>query len=266
MNFYYILPIIIVATLMISLGMKWQLKRKIVLPWVLLITLLYFITFYFVILIFPDLSPIFPILIGIAQSIIITAATLLFFFFRDPERKPPKNDRVVISPADGEIVYIKKITKGEFPFSVKKNKHIPLSELTKEEFITSGGYQIGIAMNFLNVHVNRAPIAGEIVRLIKIPGQFYSLKRISSLLENERVCTIIQGKQIKVAVIQIASRLVRRIVSFNSEGDSVKFGQRIGMIKFGSQVDLLIPDSQTLKILVKTKEEIKAGKSIIASY
>jgi len=73
-------------------------------------------------------------------------------------------------------------------------------------------------MNFLNVHVNRSPIDGKIIRLIRIPGEFYSLKRIGSLLENERVCTIFQGNEIRVAIVQIASRLVRRIVPFIREG------------------------------------------------
>ena len=263
---YYILSIVIFGVLIISLGVKWEIKMKIVFPWILFITVIYSTTIYLLRLLMPDLSTIVLGLIGFLQSFIITAAVMLICFFRDPERIPPQKDNVVISPADGQIVYIKKIAKGEFPFSVKGKNRIPLSELTTEEFITSGGYQIGIAMNFLNVHVNRAPIEGKIIRLIRIPGEFYSLKRISSLLENERVCTIFQGNDIKVAIVQIASRLVRRIVAFLREGDSVKLGQRIGMIKFGSQVDLLIPGEKNVKILVKTKDEIKAGVTIIASY
>jgi phosphatidylserine decarboxylase len=230
------------------------------------VVFIYSITIYLLRLFMPDLSMIILGLIGFVQSIIITVAVTLICFFRDPERIPPEKEKIVISPADGEIVYIKKIKKGEFPFAVKGKNHIPLSELTKEEFIKSKGYQIGIAMNFLHVHVNRAPIAGKAIKLIRIPGKFCSLKRIRSMLENERVCTIVQGDKIKVAIVQIASRLVRRIVPFIRECDTVILGQRIGMIKFGSQVDLLIPDGENVKILVKVNDEVKAGMSILATY
>lgn len=263
---YYILPIVVLAVLITSLGVKWEIKMKIVFPWILLIAFIYSITIYLLRFFMPDLSMIVLGLIGFVQSIIITVAVMLICFFRDPERIPPEKEKVVISPADGEIVYIKKINKGEFPFAVKGKNHIPLSELTKEEFITSKGYQIGIAMNFLNVHVNRAPIAGKAIKLIRIPGKFYSLKRISSMLKNERVCTIVQGDIIKVAIVQIASRLVRRIVPFIGESDTVTLGQRIGIIKFGSQVDLLIPGGENVKILAKVKDEVKAGISILAEY
>jgi phosphatidylserine decarboxylase len=263
---YYILPIVILAVLITSLGVKWEIKKKIVFLWILFIAFIYSITVYLLRLFMPDLSMIVLGLIGFVQSIIITVAVMLICFFRDPERIPPEKERAVISPADGEIVYVKKINKGEFPFSVKNKNYIPLKELTKEDFILSGGYQIGIGMNFLNVHVNRAPIGGQIVKLKRIPGRFYSLKNISSLLKNERVCTIINGDKIQIAIIQIASRLVRRIVPFIREGEAVKLGQRIGMIKFGSQVDILIPNGKEVKMLVKVNDEVKAGISVIAEY
>jgi phosphatidylserine decarboxylase len=204
--------------------------------------------------------------IGFMQSVLISIAGLLICFFRDPERNPPKDRNSILSPADGEIVYIKKINKDEFPFAIKKRNHIPLSELTRNDFISCGGYQVGIGMNFLNVHVNRSPITGQVMQLNKIRGKFESLRKIKSLLENERVSTVIQGDKMSVCVVQIASRLVRRIISYIDTGHLVKSGQRIGMICFGSQVDVLIPNGKDLKILVKEKDEVKAGLSIIAKY
>jgi len=128
------------------------------------------------------------------------------------------------------------------------------------------GVLIGIAMNFLNVHVNRSPLSGTIRTIHRIPGEFRSLKHLPSLLENERVCTLIEGEQITVCVVQIASRLVRRITSYLNEGDFCAAGQRIGMIKFGSQVDLLIPHSEDLKVLVQPGVQLKAGETVIADY
>ncbi len=254
------------AIFILLIGKKWEIKFKIIFPWALLMAALVIINEVALEKMGFNFSSFTEIVLSLCLVLFITAVTILLFFFRDPERIPPKKERNIISPADGEIVYVKEIKRGEFPFSIKNKNHIPLTELTKEEFISSGGFQVGIGMNFLNVHVNRAPIAGKIIRLKRIPGKFYSLKKISSLLENERVCTIICGGNINVAIVQIASRLVRRIIPFIKEGDIVEFGQRIGMIRFGSQVDLLIPNERKVKILVKEKDEVKAGQTIIARY
>ena len=126
--------------------------------------------------------------------------------------------------------------------------------------------QIGIGLNFLDVHINRSPLNGKISLLKKIPGKFKSLKKISSLLENERAIAIIEGKDIKIGLVLIASRLVRRISTFLSEGDTIQIGQKVGMIRFGSQVDLLIPGVRSLKITTRPGERVKAGISILASY
>jgi phosphatidylserine decarboxylase len=204
--------------------------------------------------------------IGVFQSVIISALAILLFFFRDPERIPPLNEKSILSPADGTILYIKRIEKGEFPFAVKGRNKIPLSEFTQGEVISENGIQVGIGMNFLNVHVNRAPIDGRVIKLKRIPGNFFSLRHLNALLENERVVTIIEGDGIKVVIVQIASRLVRRIVSCVEEGYRVARGERIGAISFGSQVDLLFDAKKDLRLHVKEKEEVKAGISIIATY
>lgn len=259
-------PFVIFGFIAIAIGKKWQIKSKHIVYWLVVSFVLYCITASVLSLCFPTLSKQITGFIGFIQSMILSFLVLLVCFYRDPERTPPERRDVILSPADGTIVYIKKIKKNEFPFATKKGNIIPLSELTKIDYIKTGGYQVGIAMNFLNVHVNRAPIEGKISLLKRINGRFMSLRHIRSLLENERLCTIIHNENIDVCVVQIASRLVRRIITFIGPDSYVAAGQRIGTIRFGSQVDLLIPKNDKIRITAKEKEEVKAGLSIIAEY
>ena len=121
-------------------------------------------------------------------------------------------------------------------------------------------------MTILDVHVNRIPVQGQVIALKHKPGQFMSLRKEQAIVKNERLTTIIDQGDFTVAVVQIASRLVRKIQSYLEEGQKVKLGQRLGMIKFGSQVDLVIPHIQGLRINVKPGDAVKAGVSIIAKY
>ena len=121
-------------------------------------------------------------------------------------------------------------------------------------------------MNYLNVHVNRAPIAGKNSFLKHIKGKFVSLKRKDAVIENERVLTVIDNGHFKVGIVQIASRLVRKIVSYLQEGQEIQKGQRIGIIRFGSQVDLVLPELASLQIQVALGTKVKAGISILATY
>ena len=198
-------------------------------------------------------------------TFILTASVLALRFFRDPERIPTEGDNNIISPADGRVIYIKYIHEGEFPFATKHCRIIPLADFIPHQGFLSRGVQIGISMNFLDVHVNRCPISGVVDTVKRVTGRFSSLKNIESLLENERVFTIIDGQRFKVGIVQIASRLVRRIVYYLQEGDTCKVGQRMGMIRFGSQVDLLIPDTKGLCIQIKIGQVVRAGTTVIAS-
>jgi phosphatidylserine decarboxylase len=201
------------------------------------------------------------------QSIIIIliAGMILFWrFYRDPDREPPPGDKTIVSPADGKIIYIKEATDGQLPVSDKNGKKYPLDDLVRSAILTPPGTLIGISMNFLNVHVNRSPIAGKIVASKPINGKFISLRNKEAVFQNERRLTIIDNGNLKVGVLQIASRLVRNIVSFVNEGCEVKKGDRIGIIRFGSQVDLYIPHSQTFQVSVKVGQIVKAGESVIA--
>lgn len=199
--------------------------------------------------------------------VLLTITSIGFLFYRDPERTPPEGKNIIVSPADSKVLYIKNIKRGEIPFSKKKGKECKLSELMKTDFLPNGeAYQIGIMMTYLDVHRVRAPINGRIHFIKHVPGKFISLKKEEAIFINERVTTIIENSELKIAVVQIASRLVRRILPYVKIGQEVKIGERIGIIKFGSQVDLLIPKAPGIKICVKPGDKVKAGVSIIADY
>ena len=262
----YIIFTSLMIVFLIALGVKWEIKLKIVIPWAVFVAALGIFLLIILAKYIPDLSLVINVILSLILGVVVTASMILLLFYRDPKRVPPDKDNIIISPADGTIIYIKEIQGATFPFSVKGNKEIPLLTFTDEKFLQNGGYQIGIMMSYLDVHVNRTPIEGRIEYVKRIPGFFSSLKHISSLLENERVFIVIKGETFKVGLVQIASRLVRKIIPFVKDGDYVQQGQKLGVIHFGSQVDILLPKHDTLTLHVKQSEYVKAGTSIIATY
>lgn len=242
---------------------KWELKAKHYLPWSLLMAFAVFCLTFAVSQAMPAVPAFLISLACLVLAGMASIGAIMFFFFRDPERSPPADDEIIVSPADGTVVYVKEIEGGHFPFAVKNNRTIPLEQFAGEALIPDRGIQIGIAMNYLNVHVNRSPIKGIVRMLQPIPGKFLSLKHIHALLENERTLMVFENDDLKVGIVQIASRLVRRIVPYVKEGQSVEQGQRVGMIKFGSQVDLLIAYRPELTIHVKVGDELIAGESVL---
>jgi len=249
---------------LVPLGMKWELEKKIIIPSAFLIGIVSWVVVeglsFFVDL---KLYQIFLIQIIVISGTSISL--LLWRFFRDPERIPPDNANVILSPADGTIIYVKKIENGEIPFSEKSGRKFTLTDFVQHDFLPAGGYLIGIAMNFLDVHINRAPIGGRIILLKHIKGLFISLKKKEAVIQNERVFMVIENQLITVGIVQIASRLVRKIVPYIEKGKDVKIGQRIGVIKFGSQVDIVIPDFPKIQMMVKNGIKVKAGTTIIAN-
>lgn len=168
----------------------------------------------------------------IGAGVFICLISLLFFlvFFRDPERHPPKGEEYMISPADGKIVDI-------------RNR------------------KICIFMNFQNVHVNRCPLNGKVVELKYKKGGFIPAYHKDSY-RNERQHIYIETEHGKIEVTQIAGTVIRRIVPYVKVGDNILKGQRLGMIRFGSRVDVTIPDSFTIEC--KIGDKVYAGKSQIA--
>lgn len=168
------------------------------------------------------------------------------YFFRDPDRVTPLRDGLVISPADGRVSAIEKTR--------------PPAELGlgDEERI-----RVSVFLSVFDVHINRAPVAGRISRSVYVPGAFFNAALDKASAENERrslVITTPAGGDI--AVVQIAGLIARRIVTFAREGDNVGVGERIGLIRFGSRVDVYLPPGQGA--LVAVGQRAVAGESVLA--
>jgi len=191
-----------------------------------------------------------------------TLSLTMVRFWRSPARKSSADDSDIISPADGKIIYIKKINNSDEPVSVKNGRISRLIELTRTDLLNTPCWLIGINMTPFDVHKNAAPISGKISLSQHFSGKFLSLKNASSESENERHTIVIQRDNFYVAVVQIASRLVRRIDTYVREGDNIERGNWYGMIRLGSQVDIIIPDIYAPS--VGLLEQVYAGKTIIA--
>jgi phosphatidylserine decarboxylase len=191
-------------------------------------------------------------------------APLAWLFYRDPERTIPPDSGQLLSPADGEVIYIRKVMPGRIPTAEKKGKLLLLDDLGQTPLGSQELWQIGISMVFTDVHVNRAPIAGSVTLLKHRPGKFLSLRDEDAVGVNERQTIVIENTLVQIGLVQIASRLVRRIVAYVSAGDIVEAGQRIGMIKFGSQVDLFIPVGQCASVEIRVSDLVVAGVTSIA--
>ncbi len=203
----------------------------------------------------------------------------LFYFFRDPERKVPTGDNIV-APADGTVVYANICEDGYAPVTIKKGKKIRLDEIAKTDLPPGRLCHVGIFMSFFDVHVNRVPINGQLefikhhkaknfsmnlMGLRKYGGLKPLYKDSVHIYENERKTTRIRG-EFPVYVVQIADAYVSKIVCFAEEGDMKKKGDRFGKIMMGSQVDLIFPYTDNMKIQVNEWDHVKAGESIIATY
>lgn len=179
--------------------------------------------------------------------LLVIAFLLLIFtlnFFRDPERIIPDKDNIVVSPADGKVLFVK--------------------EVIDEKFINSKAKMISIFMSPLNVHVNRIPISGKVEYLKYIPGEYLAAFEDKASEKNERTEIGITNPNGKVLFTQIAGFVARRIVCDLQIGDSVNIGNRFGMIKFGSRVDIIVPVQWQAK--VKKGDNVTAGETVLFEY
>jgi len=197
-------------------------------------------------------------------AIVMACVLLAYRFYRDPERIPPNRTDVIVSPADGIVIYVRRSENGILPFSTKNGRDYQLVELTKTPLRVEDAVVVGISMSLLDVHVNRTPCSGRVVRRTHFPGLFGSLRRPEMVFENKRATTVIEKDGYQIAVVQIASRLVRQIAVFVGEGQEVALGERLGVIRLGSQVDLVLPVLKDLRVTVKPGDRVRAGESIIA--
>ncbi len=175
----------------------------------------------------------------IALAIFILLFTLNFF--RDPERNIPSDDNIIVSPADGKILLIK--------------------DVVENRYLNEEAIQVSIFMSPLNVHVNRIPIDGKVEYLKYIEGEYLVAYHDKADERNERSEIGIQSKFGKVLFTQVAGMVARRIVYDLSLEDSVKMGNRFGMIRFGSRVDVIVPKKWELK--VKEGNITTAGETIL---
>lgn len=197
-------------------------------------------------------------------TVALAVATIAYRFYRDPERTPPEGDDAILSPADGEVLYVRESREGMLPVSSKLGRDYALHELTKTALASEDAVVVGIGLSFLDVHVNRSPLRGRLTLQRRFRGRFASLRRPEAVFENERATFVIDRGDVQVAVVLIASRLVRRIVTYVREGQELAAGQRIGMIRFGSQADVVLPLRDDLQVAVRRGDRVLAGETVIA--
>ncbi|HVR39971.1 MAG TPA: phosphatidylserine decarboxylase family protein [Thermoanaerobaculia bacterium] len=179
----------------------------------------------------------------IAAIVFGLIAAFLLNFFRDPHRRGSERHVDVLSPADGTVVLIKDIPDGEI-----------WPGLTR---------QVSIFMSVFDVHVNRAPITGRLVHYRYSPGKKIPAMSHKSSEENEQnLCVVTDARGTTLAFKQIAGLLARRIVFDKKEGDEIVRGERVGMIKFGSRVDIFFPAKAVIK--VQNRDKVKVGLTVIA--
>jgi phosphatidylserine decarboxylase len=166
------------------------------------------------------------------------------FFFRDPERTIPEGKGIFVSPADGKVILVKNVYEKDYLHAESK--------------------EISIFMSLFDVHVNRAPCDGKVSLIKHSSGKFLVAHKDAASMENENTVMLLEGKDEKILVRQVAGYLARRIVCKVKVADVLKRGERYGMIKFGSRLDVYLPKNAEIK--VKLGDKVKAGETIIGVY
>lgn len=168
---------------------------------------------------------------------------LIIYFFRDPDRTLINEKRAVLTPADGKVISIEKLNN-------------------TDNLLKAPAIKISIFMSIFNAHINRIPIRGKIAQLSYHPGKFFSANRDKASLYNEHnIVTLETDQRKKIVLVQIAGLIARRIVCWVKKGDLVETGQRFGLIRFGSRLEVYLPSDT--KLMVKKGEKVKAGQTII---
>ena len=174
-----------------------------------------------------------------AAAVCALLAAFMAFFFRDPERSCSADETVVVSPADGRVVVVAPIDPG-----------------SKES-----ATQVSIFLSPLDVHINRSPIAGEIIDVVYKPGAFHVASRDIASLENEQNVVTVRGPRVTITFRQIAGLLARRVVFWKKKGDRVATGEKIGLMKFSSRMDVVMPHE--VEVLVTRGQRVIGGITVI---
>lgn len=179
------------------------------------------------------------------EAIFVPLAIFVIAFFRDPERSIPTDKNSIVSPADGKVIKVEKIRD--------------------DRFLKAEALKISIFMNVFNVHVNRAPASGKVLNIIYNPGKFFNASLDKASMLNEQNALILEGPGgRKFAFNQIAGLIARRIVCHAKAGMRLQKGQRFGLIRFGSRVDVFLPTD--CKIAVKVGDKVSAGSTILGYW
>jgi phosphatidylserine decarboxylase len=174
-------------------------------------------------------------------GILILLGLFVFYFFRDPQRTIPTEPGILVSPADGHVV-----------------------EIVDELLDSVMGHRVSIFLSIWDVHVQRAPAAGRIADVVYVPGLFYAAWRSDASRENEQNIIYIHTPNGNVIFKQIAGAIARRVICWKREGEEISLGQRVGLIRFGSRVDVWLP--LDTEVTVKRGQKVKGGESILAKW
>lgn len=172
---------------------------------------------------------------------LVVVALWVAYFFRDPERSGDRGAGLAVAPADGRVVHV--------------------AEMEEPTFLQGKSIRVSIFMNVFNVHVNRYPVSGTVRHVERRTGKFLAASGNEASIQNEQTSVGIESEQGRVLVRQIAGLVARRIHTYSKEGDRVEQGQRMGLIRFGSRVDVFLPAGSTLR--VKVGQTTVAGTTII---
>lgn len=180
-----------------------------------------------------------------AALIGLAVTTFVLYFFRDPSRVVPDDAATLVSPADGRIILIEQVVD--------------------DCYLHASVQKVSIFMNVFDVHVNRVPYAGLVERIVYSSGRFYSADSPRAALENETCAVVLDGGQgRRMAFVQMAGLIARRIVCWAEKGDSLVKGSRFGLIRFGSRVDLYLP--MELRLEITKGQRVKAGQTILGRF
>ena len=183
---------------------------------------------------------------SVVAAVLSLLAIWLVVFFRDPTRDGPRGDAVVIAPADGKVVGV--------------------VEADEPMYLKTRALRVSIFMSVFDVHVNRYPVSGTIELAHYNPGKFLHAAREKASLDNEQASVGLRGRRGPVLVRQIAGSIARRIVTDGKVGDAVAQGARLGMIRFGSRVDVFLPVTARAAVRVRPGDRVAAGATVLAEY
>ena len=176
-----------------------------------------------------------------AAGVLIFLGLFVFYFFRDPHRNIPPEPNIVVSPADGHVI-----------------------EIVDEEFESTMGHRITIFLAVWDVHVQRAPVAGKIAKVGYKPGRFYAAMRKAASEQNEQNVIYMATPRGRLVFKQIAGAIARRVICWKRKGEEVAQGEHVGMIRFGSRVDVWLP--MEAQVVAQRGQKVKGGESVLAKW